>query len=106
MKRLLATVAVFGAVSGTALAAAPATVSLPDNFQQLEQQLEPGCGQDRAKVIAQLTWDIDIHRQWAALVEAHGADPKTVGTPTWHRYWVSVYQRAIGMLAADCRRAT
>lgn len=81
----------------------PATASiLPPQYQATQQQLTTSCGADRAQVMAALSYDADIHKQWLDDIKDNPKDAAKAGDVHWHRYWISVYQRAITLLAKDC----
>ena len=100
--RLIAVLAVFFTASTAALAAPGEVTRLPAGYVGIRQQLASSCGPDRATVITNLVWDIDIHKFYAGVVEDQPEQAKLVGDESWHAYWISVYQHAIALLTKDC----
>lgn len=103
LTRVLVGLAAFFAATSVALASPDAIVSLPDSYKATEQALVAGCGQDRARAIANLSWDVEIHQDWLAVVTSDPSRAKTVGDANWHRYWIKAYQQTITLLLADCK---
>lgn len=105
MRNLLLAAALLALVSVTAAAvAATGKVKVPARVIKEKQVLTPACGQQRAALIAEITWARSIHIYYIGAVAHNKQLAKTEGDVDWQRYWVAVYNQALALLAIDCQK--